>query len=51
MYALYHIHAKILPERVMIADLLYGYKSFAEEIDEQAYELKWNYCKENLKLI
>ena len=51
MYALYHIHAKILPERVMIADLLYGYKSFAEVIDEQAYELKWNYCKENLKQI
>jgi hypothetical protein len=45
----HHIQAKILPERVMIADLLNDYKNFAEAIEEQEYEEKWNYCKRSLK--
>ncbi len=45
----HHIQAKILPERVMIADLLNDYENFAEVIAKQEYETKWVYCKENLK--
>jgi hypothetical protein len=51
LFEIHHINAKILPERVMIADLLHEYKSFAEMIDEQAFEAKLIYCKENLKQI
>lgn len=51
MFEIHHINAKILPERVMIADMLNDYKNFAEAISQQEYEEKMAYCKENLKQI
>lgn len=51
MFEIHHIIAKILPERVMIADMLNDYKNFAEAINEQEYEMKLAFCKENLKQI
>lgn len=48
-FEIHHIQAKILPERLMIADLLNDYKNFAEAIDEQEFEAKLVFCKENLK--
>lgn len=50
-YELHHIKAKILPERIMIADLLNDYKKFALEINESEFEERLNYCKMNLSFL
>jgi hypothetical protein len=50
-YELHHIQAKILPERIMIADLLIDYKNFALEINESEFEEQLNYCKMNVSLL
>ncbi len=48
-FKLYHIKATILPERVMIADLLDAYHDFAEAITADEYERQLQWCKQNLE--
>lgn len=50
-YELHHIQAKILPERIMIADLLIDYKNFALEINESEFEERIKLCKQSLTML
>lgn len=48
-FKLYHIKATILPERVLIADLLEQYHEFADTITAVEYEQQLQWCHENLE--
>lgn len=48
-YKLYHIKATILPERVLISDLLGQYHEFADAITADEYEQQLQWCKANLE--
>lgn len=48
-FKLYHIKASILPERVLISDLLEQYHEFADAITAEEYEQQLQWCKTNLE--
>ena len=50
-YQVYHISAKILPERVFIGDLLNEDLDYCGVISAKEYEEKMEWCKENLRVL
>lgn len=48
-FKLYHIKASILPERVLISDLLEQYHEFADAITADEYDEQLQWCKANLE--
>ena len=50
-YQVYTLKAKILPERVLISDLLEPENAYCDVITAEDYEAKVAWCKANLRLL